>query len=117
VAYPAVLLLRRVFPGLDNFGPVFWASDVVPPGFDQATAEQGVLTVNQTDATTQADVATLSDPSSPLPCPPPSTGNLKCEAVRVRDAVWVLSVSECLHSTVSAPTVRKDWRPLCFVGC
>lgn len=136
-SYPAVLLLRRVFPGLDNFGPVFWASDVVPPGFDQATAEQGVLTVNQTDATTQADVATLSDPSSPLPCPPPSTGNLKCEAVEggflgagsnmgqyemchyrrpgstvdvllYRSPVWVLDLHASVRATPGGPWYGQD---------
>ena len=31
--YMSVLLLRRVLvPGLNSFGPVFWASDVVPAG-------------------------------------------------------------------------------------
>jgi hypothetical protein len=31
--YMSVLLLRRVLlPGLNSFGPVFWASTTVPPG-------------------------------------------------------------------------------------
>ena len=68
--------------------------------FEEATALRGILTLNQTDATTQADVATLSDPSAPLPCGPVSSGNTKCE-VRVsvratRD--WCVTYHHCMHA-------------------
>lgn len=78
--YAPLLLLRRIItPGVGKFGPVFWASPTVPAGFEAASAALGIVTVNATDAQTQADIATLSN-WSVLPCGPLSTGSLKCEA-------------------------------------
>jgi hypothetical protein len=91
-AFPAVLLLRRVYTnatwgaggggggGGPQFGPLFWAATAVPPGFEEASALNGVLTVNQTDAVTQMDVAALGNTTA-LPCAGPGSDTLKCEAV------------------------------------
>lgn len=76
----ATLLLRQILaPGLGQFGPVFWATNQVPPGFEEVTALNGVKTLDQMDAQTQSDIATLAD-FSRLPCPGPGDGSLKCEA-------------------------------------
>jgi hypothetical protein len=78
--YQSVLLLRRVFtPGIGKFGPIFWANASVPAGLMNASRALGILTINETDATTKADIATLSDWRQ-LPCGPESSGSLKCEA-------------------------------------
>jgi hypothetical protein len=78
------LLLRRVLPGLGQLGPVFWAADVVPTGFGPASAAAGILTANETDAQTQADVAELRAtrlPGGGVPCADAAaSGSLKCEA-------------------------------------
>ena len=75
------LLLRRV-RGAGDFGPVFWARDTVPAGFGPASAAAGILTLNETDAETAGDVASLSPAMPSLPCGDPATaGTNKCEAV------------------------------------
>jgi hypothetical protein len=76
------LLLRSVLPGLRNLGPLFWASDVIPPGLEDASSAQGVLTLDQTDNQTQTDLrAFLSNPgAAPGPCADPSVEHTtKCE--------------------------------------
>lgn len=75
------LMLRRV-AGLGELGPLFWAADVVPKGFGPASAAAGVLTLNQTDGTTRADVALLRADLPSLPCGDSGvSGTTKCEAV------------------------------------
>lgn len=77
--YQDILLLRRVFTGgFHSFGPIFWANDTVPAGYENITAALNILTLGQTDATTQADIATLAN-TAQLPCDA-SSGSLKCEA-------------------------------------
>lgn len=75
------LMLRRV-AGLGELGPLFWAADVVPKGFGPASAAAGVLTLNQTDGATRADVALLRADLPSLPCGDSGvSGTTKCEAV------------------------------------
>ena len=67
--YQPVLLLRRVFDDrVGHFGPIFWAADVVPPGFAEASARENVTSASQQDAQTRADVATLTPTSITPPC-------------------------------------------------
>jgi hypothetical protein len=54
------LVMREVFPGMHTFGPLFWAANEVPTGWEKATAQYGLKTVNEMDAQTQGDVATLT---------------------------------------------------------
>jgi hypothetical protein len=69
-----VLLLRRVLSAeAGSFGPVFWAAQEVPPGFEQASDINGVLTLKSVDDQTRSDIALLQN-SSFAPC----SGN-KCE--------------------------------------
>jgi len=69
-----VLLLRRVLSAeAGSFGPVFWAAQEVPPGFEEATDINGVLTLKSVDDQTRSDIALLQN-SSFAPC----SGN-KCE--------------------------------------
>ena len=76
------LLLRRI-EGLGALGPLFWAASAVPAGFGPASAAAGILTLGETDAGTQGDVALLRADLPLLPCADPATGGtLKCEAVR-----------------------------------
>mmetsp|Transcript_45353 Transcript_45353/g.107046 ORF Transcript_45353/g.107046 Transcript_45353/m.107046 type:complete len:371 (+) Transcript_45353:142-1254(+) len=75
--YPSLLLLRQILPGVGHFGPVFWAANTVPSGFEQATSLRGVRTLNQMDSTTQADVAAILNPSL-SPCDQ-SNATSKCE--------------------------------------
>jgi hypothetical protein len=76
-----LLLLRKIItPGLNNFGPLFWAANSVPPGFSPASQEAGIVLLTQMDAQTQADIATLSN-WAVYPCGSGATGTLKCEAV------------------------------------
>ena len=102
------LLLRRVLPGLGNFGPVFWAADVVPRGFAPASAAAGLLTANETDAETQADVAELRatrQANGRVPCPDSATsGSLKCEA-----CVNNCQVYEDLPRNASLANERTHW--------
>jgi hypothetical protein len=78
--YQSLVLMRRVItPGFGKFGPIFWATDALPPGYENASAALGILTLAQMDAATQADIATLSNWNQ-LPCDPPSTGDLSCPA-------------------------------------
>ena len=78
--FQSTLLLRQVLPGTFKFGSIFWAASTIPAGFEEASRINGILTLKQMDATTQADIATLNNTAS-LPCASPSSGSLKCEAV------------------------------------
>ena len=80
------LLLRQVMPGLRQFGPTFWATPSIPPGFADASAAHGVRTLDQMPETVQSDMALLSNVAV-RPCPDPKTsGNWKCEACT--DGCW-----------------------------
>lgn len=78
-AFQRGLLARRVFPGLNKLGPVFWVSNTIPEGFEEATQLNKVLLLNETDSTTVADMLTLND-WNVLPCA--TNGTIKCEACR-----------------------------------
>lgn len=80
--FPTVLLLRKVIvPGVGLLGPVFWASNTVPKGYEETTFLNNILTLNQTDSTTQNDIATLNN-TLLVPCGPDcGEGEYKCEAV------------------------------------
>ena len=56
-----------------SFGPVFWASPTVPPGFEEASSINGVLTLANVDQQTRSDIALLQN-SSFVPC-----SDNKCE--------------------------------------
>lgn len=60
--FPDQLLLRRVL-GLHSLGPLFWASPAIPAGFEAASALNNVSILTEMDTQTQADIATLLDPS------------------------------------------------------
>eukprot|EP01116_Phalansterium_solitarium_P000090 TRINITY_DN10058_c0_g1_i2.p1 TRINITY_DN10058_c0_g1~~TRINITY_DN10058_c0_g1_i2.p1 ORF type:complete len:419 (-),score=100.75 TRINITY_DN10058_c0_g1_i2:31-1287(-) len=86
--YQSVLLLRRVNDGIGSLGQWFWASDVIPAGFEEASKINDIPTVTQMDAETQADVATLANEQL-LPCGPAQTdGTLKCEACLSGCQLW-----------------------------
>lgn len=64
-------LLRSVETAhLHTFGPLFWSADVVPRGFEAISAQLGIMTLNETDAVTQADIrgSGLGNRTAPLPC-------------------------------------------------
>ena len=72
---PKVLLLRRVLSAADaSFGPVFWAAPQIPPGFEEASSINNVLTLASVDQETRSDIALLLN-SSFAPC-----SGSKCEA-------------------------------------
>lgn len=71
VEWLADMLLRRVdTERLHAFGPLFWATDKIPPGAEAASAIYGIATLDAMDAQTQADVrgSGLGNASAPLPC-------------------------------------------------
>ena len=84
VEWPFDMLLRSVDTGaLHSFGPLFWASDAVPKGMEEQTAQYGILTLGETDAATQADIrgSGLANAAAPLPCGPVGgVASSKCEA-------------------------------------
>jgi hypothetical protein len=73
------LLIRKLNPGLNNLGPIFWATNTALNGFENVSAFYGFLTLNQMDAQTQADINTLYNTST-LPCDPTTAGCLQCPA-------------------------------------
>lgn len=75
--FESVLLMRRVLPGIGNFGPVFWAAEEIPAGFEEASAALGIVTSSEMGADVAADLKSLHDLST-LPCS--TEGTLKCEA-------------------------------------
>jgi hypothetical protein len=86
---PRDLLLRRVYPGIGNLGPMFWISTLPPKGYDNISEQLGIVTINEMDAQTQDDIATLSN-FSQLPCDPPSSGNWKCPVCLNGCPTWVI---------------------------
>jgi hypothetical protein len=99
------LMLKRILPGLGNFGPAFWAASSVPAGFGPASAAAGILTVGQTDEQTQADVAALksSCAAGRGPCESAASGGtLKCEACAG-------GCQEYMHLPHSFANERSHW--------
>ena len=80
--FPKVLLLRRVMvPGVQQLGPIFWASNTIPAGYEEASILNNIVTLNQTDSNTIEDISTLSN-TLLVPCGPDcGEGEYKCEAV------------------------------------
>lgn len=80
------LLMREVKAGIGNLGPIFWAdqSNEVPSDWEAASKALGFLTLDKMDAQTQSDIAQLNAAAQTgmgeLPCSPPASGSLKCEA-------------------------------------
>eukprot|EP00911_Craspedida_sp_UC1_P003025 UC1_evm7s2203 len=85
------LLMREVLPGGGaggipiRLGPIFWTQAWVPNEWRAASEKLGFKTLDQMDAQTQSDVATLSATESGLPCDKDLSlggggGTLKCEA-------------------------------------
>lgn len=99
--YESVLLLRQVHGnGTGQLGPIFWASDTIPPGFEAASSMLGIRTASEMDAQTAADVVALNrNYTSPaqLPCGNSSTGTLKCEACLEGCQEWsnIIKTKEC----------------------
>ena len=77
-----VLILRRVLAGVGSFGPAFWAAGGPPQGYGPGGAMASVISLNETDAQTQADVAALkrSATDGSVPCGGAGSGTTKCEA-------------------------------------
>ena len=77
--YFSLLLLREVIlPGLGKFGPIFWASDAVPSGFEEASKLNNISILSQMDSETQANIRSLNN-NSFVPCSAASAGSPKCE--------------------------------------
>ena len=90
--YQALLLLRQVYSdAVGHFGPLFWASRTVPPGFAVASAANNVSVVTSMDAATQADIATLTPHAMDLPCATADTS--KCEACRNGCQNWSIPLN------------------------
>jgi hypothetical protein len=61
--YVGVLLVRQVLPGVGQLGPLFWAAEEVPTGFEEASSREGVVGLAAMDAQTQGDLRPfLADP-------------------------------------------------------
>jgi len=91
--YQDRLLLRRVY-GINNFGPIFWASTTIPSGYEQASQMHNITTVLQQDTITQTDIATLTPTSITPPCPDPSIANgTKCEACIGACQTWSVALN------------------------
>lgn len=116
--YASVLLLRRVLvPGLQQLGPLFWASTTIPAGFEEASALRNITTVDKMDPDTQADIATLADPML-LPCGPVcAEGELKCEACQNGCQDWNIALNvtgilnERTHYVVPGTRSRSSMCP------
>jgi hypothetical protein len=87
--YADILIMREVRSGTGGLGPLFWANaaNAVPGLWAAAGAAAGIVTLNQTAAQTQADLALMFGMADPgpgkdlaVPCGPASEGSLKCEA-------------------------------------
>lgn len=75
------VLLRQVFSGYDSFGPIFWASQTIPKGWEENSAVHKLSTLSQMPASVQADIKLLSNPMT-RPCDPSGTQpghTSKCE--------------------------------------
>ena len=103
--YQPVLLLRRVFDDrIGHFGPLFWASDTLPPGFAEASARENVTTAAQQDAQTRADVATLTPTATAPPCALDGSTS-KCEFCRGGCQDWAVALN-----VSSLENERSHWR-------
>ena len=103
--YQDVLLLRRVFDdAIGHFGPIFWASDAIPPGFAEASAREGVTTAAQQDAQTRADVATLTPTATAAPCAADGSTS-KCEYCPGGCQNWTIPLN-----VPSLENERSHWR-------
>ena len=89
--YQGILLLRRVFPGIGKFGPIFWASSVIPTGFAEASAKHNITAVVDQDTETQADIALLVPNQVAPPCDP--LGTTKCEFCAGGCQNWTVAMS------------------------
>lgn len=111
--YQDRLLLRRVY-GMGNFGPIFWASNSIPSGFEEASAMHNVTTLLQQDNTTQQDIGSYLTPDSTnLPCPDISIANgTKCEACTGACQPWTVALNisslenERSHYRVPSSTIE-----------
>lgn len=56
---------------------MFWAQDKPPKDWEKASSQYGVKTLDEMDAATKADVATLNSQEADVPCDA-SSGTLKC---------------------------------------
>jgi hypothetical protein len=75
-----LLLLRKVItPGLGQFGPLFWAWNVIPEGFEDSSMQAGIVALIDMDTQTQQDINTLFN-WSVVPCGTPGKTVTKCEA-------------------------------------
>eukprot|EP00039_Didymoeca_costata_P010303 m.138655 g.138655 ORF g.138655 m.138655 type:complete len:392 (-) comp14779_c0_seq16:2242-3417(-) len=73
-------LIMREILGFHSFGPLFWASRVVPSGWEEASEMYNVSVLSNMPSEIQDDIDTLSDTEKDVPCTRPESGNLKCEA-------------------------------------
>jgi len=103
--YQSILLLRRVFDdAIGHFGPLFWAAPNIPPGFAEASARENVTGLDAQDATTQADVATLSPAGTAAPCAADGSTS-KCEFCRGGCQDWAVALN-----VSSLENERSHWR-------
>lgn len=103
--YQNILLLRRVFDdAIGHFGPLFWASATIPPGFAEASARENVTGLAAQDATTRADIATLTPTSVTAPCESDGATS-KCEFCRGGCQDWAVALN-----VSSLENERSHWR-------
>ena len=103
--YQDILLLRRVYSDtIGHFGPIFWATSVIPQGFAQASARNNVTALPQQDAQTQADIATLT-PSATLPPCATDGSTSKCEFCVGGCQKWPVALN-----VSSLENERSHWR-------
>jgi hypothetical protein len=110
--YPAMyqqyVLFRRVnTPGFNSFGPIFWGSNTIPGGYENGSAANGFVTLNQMDAATQADIATLKNWGQ-LPCEPASSGDLTCSACLNGCQYWTFSNQSGTAGLYQVPGTDTD---------
>lgn len=77
-----VLSTEQVAAGVDPLGPLFWASDVAPELYAEATVALGIPVAKDVDNQTHGDVQDLykSYAAGGTPCAPEQDGTLKCES-------------------------------------
>ena len=82
------LVMREVL-GFNEFGPMFWLSDEVPHGYEDASTQYDIGLVRGMSAQTQSDMAPLKATMAGVPCQPPSdTGTTKCESCAGGCQLW-----------------------------
>ena len=121
VEYHQTLLMRRINND-GSLGPLFWASERGPPAlFEAATAALGILSLTDTDADTQADIAILNhqrgERVTPPGCDPRTDGVVKCEwcpgpgCQQFADIPWSLGITNersVYRATGLMPGVTAD---------